>query len=177
MTPDELKALQARRDTERRTRIWWQATPEEVARAYAAGERDFYRADLSGAVLSGADLRGADLSGADLSGADLRGAVLRGAVLRGAVLSGADLRGADNIWAIYAPGMSSRGDYLYAVDHSTETEAKLMVRMGCWWGDLAAAKARVLAVKKDANCAYMLFLNAIEADWQRQRVESKDAAK
>jgi uncharacterized protein YjbI with pentapeptide repeats len=208
MTADELNALRERRDTERSHKIWWQASPEEVARAYAADERDFYRANLyganlyganlseadlygadlsganlyganlSGADLSGANLYGANLSGADLYGADLSGANLYGANLSGADLYGADLRGADlsganlreakNIWSVYAPGMSSRGDLLYVVDHSTTEEARLMVRMGCWWGDMAAAKERVTSVR-GADCAYLLYLNAIEQDWQRQR--------
>ena len=77
---------------------------------YAAGERDFYGADLGGADLGGADLGGAylgdaylgdaylgdaDLGGADLGGADLRGADLGDADLGDADLRGADLRGAD----------------------------------------------------------------------------------
>ena len=51
-------------------------TPEFVTAAnirelYAAGRRDFSRANLSWADLSGADLSGANLSGADLSRANL----------------------------------------------------------------------------------------------------------
>ena len=71
-----------------------------IIERYAAGERDFSRADLSGAdlrgaYLSGADLSRADLSRADLSRADLSRADLSGADLRGAYLSGADLSRAD----------------------------------------------------------------------------------
>lgn len=92
----------------------------DLLERYAAGERGFAGADLSGTLLrcldlSGADLRdaslleadlcGANLDGANLDGADLRlarlrgvslrGASLRGALLRGARLLSADLRGAD----------------------------------------------------------------------------------
>ena len=55
------------------------------------------------------------LSRADLSRADLRGA---------------DLSGAIGIMCAYVPGMSSRGDYVYAIEHSDG----LRIKAGCWWG-------------------------------------------
>mgnify|MGYP000353689045 CR=1 FL=1 len=83
----------------------------------------------------------------------------------GAVLHpGAWLEGAKGLWAVYAPGMSSRGDWLYAVDHGD----RLMIRMGCWWGTLAEARERVIAAK-GSDAAYLLYLAAVEADWQRQK--------
>jgi uncharacterized protein YjbI with pentapeptide repeats len=68
---------------------------KELLRRYAAGERDFHDANLSGADLRIADLSGARLSGADLREADLTDANLRTANLRTANLSGAKLGGAD----------------------------------------------------------------------------------
>ena len=44
-------------------------TAEELLAKYAAGEREFPKAELSGADLSGVDLRETDLSGANLDGA------------------------------------------------------------------------------------------------------------
>ncbi|NEQ66150.1 MAG: pentapeptide repeat-containing protein [Symploca sp. SIO2D2] len=67
----------------------------ELLRRYAAGERDFSKANLGEVNLIEADLRGANLIEADLSGAYLSEANLRGADFRGAYLSGANLRGAD----------------------------------------------------------------------------------
>jgi uncharacterized protein YjbI with pentapeptide repeats len=67
----------------------------ELIAKYDAGERDFRRADLSGANLRRANLSGADLYGANLSGADLSDAILHRADLRGANLRGADLHRAN----------------------------------------------------------------------------------
>lgn len=44
-------------------------TAEELLAAYAAGERNFEKVDLSGANLSSAKLSGAKLDGAKLDGA------------------------------------------------------------------------------------------------------------
>ncbi|WP_081431192.1 pentapeptide repeat-containing protein [Moorena bouillonii] len=46
---------------------------EEVLKQYAAGERDFRRANLRGQSFRGKDLSGADFSEADFSEADIRG--------------------------------------------------------------------------------------------------------
>jgi uncharacterized protein YjbI with pentapeptide repeats len=51
---------------------------EEVLRCYAAGERDFRRANLRGQSFKGKDLSGADFTEADIRGANFTGAVLRG---------------------------------------------------------------------------------------------------
>jgi len=64
---------------------------DELLRQYAAGERDFRRFNLAGAVLAGANLQGAVLQDANLQDADLKGAVLRGADLFGADLRSASL--------------------------------------------------------------------------------------
>jgi hypothetical protein len=51
----------------------------EVLRCYAAGERDFRRANLQGQSFQGQDLSGADFSEADIRGANFTNAILRGA--------------------------------------------------------------------------------------------------
>jgi hypothetical protein len=68
---------------------------EELLVRYAAGEREFSGADLSGANLVRALLVGANLTGAQLVGANLTSADLVGAGLTGARLVGANLTGAD----------------------------------------------------------------------------------
>jgi uncharacterized protein YjbI with pentapeptide repeats len=90
-------------------------TAATLVESYAAGKRDFSKAelgnadlqsinlkgsdlsytDLSEANLSGANLRGTDLSFADLNQANLRDADLRGALLMSANLRQADLKGAN----------------------------------------------------------------------------------
>jgi len=110
-------------------------TPETVTAAnivalYAAGRRDFQKANLRGANLRWADLSGANLSGADLSWANLSGANLRGANLHGADLgwaslswadlsganlSGANLRGA-NLHGANLSGANLRGANLGGAD-------------------------------------------------------------
>ncbi|MBW4674205.1 MAG: pentapeptide repeat-containing protein [Desmonostoc geniculatum HA4340-LM1] len=66
-----------------------------VVERYAAGKRDFSRAELGNADLQGINLKGSDLSYADLSQANLSGANLRGTDLSFADLSQANLRDAD----------------------------------------------------------------------------------
>jgi uncharacterized protein YjbI with pentapeptide repeats len=56
----------------------------EVLRRYAAGERDFRRADLRGQSFKGQDLSGADFSEADIRGANFANAILRGVNFTGA---------------------------------------------------------------------------------------------
>jgi len=53
--------------------------------------KDFYQANLEGAILRGAYLEGANLERANLEGANLEEANLEGAILRGAILEGANL--------------------------------------------------------------------------------------
>ncbi|MFO0591088.1 MAG: pentapeptide repeat-containing protein [Polyangiaceae bacterium] len=65
---------------------------ENLLRHYAAGEREFNRANLRDAKLSSANLRHAILSGADLSGADLSDADLSGVTFNCADLNGGNLR-------------------------------------------------------------------------------------
>jgi hypothetical protein len=67
----------------------------ELLECYAAGERNFEEAKLSGANLFGANLFGANLAKADLSGANLAEANLAKANLAKANLSGANLFGAN----------------------------------------------------------------------------------
>ena len=63
--------------------------------SYAAGKRDFSKAELSNADLQSINLKGSDLSYADLSEANLSGANLRGTDLSFADLSQANLKDAD----------------------------------------------------------------------------------
>ncbi|MEH2023548.1 pentapeptide repeat-containing protein [Nostoc sp.] len=57
--------------------------------------KDFYKANLEGAILEGAYLQRANLQGAYLQRAYLQGAYLEGANLQGANLQGANLQGAN----------------------------------------------------------------------------------
>jgi uncharacterized protein YjbI with pentapeptide repeats len=100
-------------------------TAQELLAAYAAGERNFRQADLSGA-----DLGHANLSGAKFYEANLREAVLIGANLSGADLSFAKLHNADlweanlegaNLWEANLSGAvlgraNLRNTYLEGVD-------------------------------------------------------------
>ncbi|NER98613.1 MAG: pentapeptide repeat-containing protein [Symploca sp. SIO1B1] len=67
---------------------------DEFLRCYAAGERDFRKANFSRAYLRGAYLNEVNLRGAYLNEADLTEAYLTGAYLRGAYLNEVNLRGA-----------------------------------------------------------------------------------
>lgn len=62
---------------------------------YAAGKRDFSKAELGNADLQGINLKGSDLSYADLSEANLSGANLRGTDLSFADLGQANLKDSD----------------------------------------------------------------------------------
>jgi hypothetical protein len=149
------------------------------ANLFSANLRDanLRDANLRGANLRGADLRGANLRDADLRGANLRdanlrdanlrdanlrGANLRGADLRDANLFSADLSGANGILILYVPSMSSRGDYLYAVQHSES----LMVKAGCFWGTLAEFKDKVMSEKGEDSLYATLAIPALES-WQK----------
>ena len=118
---------------------------------------NLYGANLSGADLSGADLSGANLYGANLSGADLSGADLSGADLSGAYLSGADLHGANAIIA-FGP-MPTSGRIIYAARHD---EGVIMVNAGCFWGTVAALRAKV---KEEHNCpVYLGFCDILDSE-------------
>ncbi|MEH2010988.1 pentapeptide repeat-containing protein [Nostoc sp.] len=66
-----------------------------LVESYAAGKRDFSKAELSDADLQSINLKGSDLSYADLSEANLSGANLRGTDLSFADLSQANLKDTD----------------------------------------------------------------------------------
>lgn len=66
-----------------------------LVESYAAGKRDFSKAELGNADLQGINLKGSDLSYADLSEANLNSANLRGTDLSFADLGQANLRDAD----------------------------------------------------------------------------------
>ncbi|HLO88765.1 MAG TPA: pentapeptide repeat-containing protein [Nostocaceae cyanobacterium] len=70
-------------------------TAADITGSYAAGKRNFCKAELGDVNLPGVNLRGADLSYTDLSKANLSGANLRGCDLSYADLSQANLRDAD----------------------------------------------------------------------------------
>ncbi|MEH2110741.1 pentapeptide repeat-containing protein [Nostoc sp.] len=66
-----------------------------VVENYAAGKRDFSKAELGDADLQGINLKGSDFSYADLSEANLSSANLRGVDLSFTDLSQANLRDTD----------------------------------------------------------------------------------
>ena len=117
------------------------------------GERaNLCNANLCGAILRGANLRGANLCNANLCGAILRGANLRGANLCDANLCGANLRGANlcgakNILAVGPIG--SRLDITYAVKYRD----RIMIKCGCFWGDLEQWQAQCRATHGDNSHA------------------------
>ncbi|CBN59392.1 MULTISPECIES: pentapeptide repeat-containing protein [Kamptonema] len=105
-------------------------TTEYLLSSYAAGNRHFRRANLSGIDLSGANLPGicfdcSNLSGANLSGANLSGASLIDSNLHEVNLESANLSGADLslIWShhanwrrVYLDGANLQNAYLKSVD-------------------------------------------------------------
>ncbi|MDZ8222299.1 pentapeptide repeat-containing protein [Nostoc sp. ChiVER01] len=66
-----------------------------LVESYAAGKRDFSKAELGNADLQGINLKGSDLSYADLNEANLSGANLRGTDLSFADLGQANLKDAN----------------------------------------------------------------------------------
>ena len=104
-------------------------------------------ATLCGAILRGATLRGANLCGANLCDANLCNANLRGANLRDANLCGANLCGAKNILAVGPIG--SRLDITYAVKYRD----RIMIKCGCFWGDLEQWQAQCRATHGDNSHA------------------------
>lgn len=69
-------------------------TKEELLERYAAGERNFFKADLAGVSLAGSTLPGIDLSFANLTGANLSDVKMPGSSFRGAILEGVYARDA-----------------------------------------------------------------------------------
>jgi hypothetical protein len=161
---------------------------ENILKKYAAGERMFCKANLSGANLSGANLRWADLRGANLrwanlSGADMYGANLRGADLSGANLREADLYGANLRWANLREadlsGADLSGANMYGADlreakniisfgpvgeelrvgYAVQHEEGLHVQLGCFWGTLDEACAAI-SVKYGEGSAYEALVRA-----------------
>ena len=114
-------------------------------------------ANLCGAILRGATLRGANLCGANLCDANLCNANLRGANLRDANLCDANLCdanlcdanlcGAKNILAVGPIG--SRLDITYAVKYRD----RIMIKCGCFWGDLEQWQAQCRATHGDNSHA------------------------
>ena len=108
---------------------------------------DLCDAKLCGAKLGWADLREADLREADLREADLRWADLRDANLCDANLCDANLCGAKNILAVGPIG--SRLDITYAVKYRD----RIMIKCGCFWGDLEQWQAQCRATHGDNSHA------------------------
>ena len=143
-----------------------------LSRAYLSGA-DLSGANLSGAYLSRAYLPGADLSGANLSCANLSCANLSDANLSDANLSRANLYGANlsdaNLSFAYlsranlsgSVGVVSFGPIGktrhigYAVKH----DAGPMIQLGCFWGTLDEASAKIRA-KYGENSAYENLVRA-----------------
>lgn len=102
---------------------------------------------------------------ANLCNANLCGANLCGANLRGATLRGANLCGAKNILAVGPIG--SRLDITYAVKYRD----RIMIKCGCFWGDLEQWQAQCRATHGDnshaaAYAAAADFIRAYAAYWQ-----------
>lgn len=132
----------------------WYHIEHAVEALRASGEApDLSRLNLAGATLTGADLRHTNLTGANLFGANLTGANLENAGL-----SGVNLISTKGIAFIYVPGMSSRGDVLYAVAH----EDGVYVKAGCFWGTLAGFRDEVLE-QKGPNHPYLAAADFLAA--------------
>ena len=122
-------------------------------------------ANLCGAILRGANLCDANLCDANLCDANLCNANLRGANLRDANLCGANLCGAKNILAVGPIG--SRLDITYAVKYRD----RIMIKCGCFWGDLEQWQAQCRATHGDnshaaAYAAAADFIRAYAVYWQ-----------
>ena len=105
------------------------------------------RANLCNANLCNANLCNANLRDANLCGANLHGANLCDADLYGANLYGAKLYGAKNILAVGPIG--SRLDITYAVKYRD----RIMIKCGCFWGDLEQWQAQCRATHGDNSHA------------------------
>lgn len=106
-----------------------------------------------------ANLCNANLCNANLRDANLCNANLRGANLRDANLCGANLCGAKNILAVGPIG--SRLDITYAVKYRD----RIMIKCGCFWGDLEQWQAQCRATHGDNShaAAYAAAANFIKA--------------
>jgi len=88
--------------------------------------------NLEGADMFYANLRLASLEGANLKGAYCHGTNFTGANIKGTRFDGANLKGAVGLLSLPMPGMSSRGDMLFAVNHAD----CVMVQAGFFYGPL-----------------------------------------
>ncbi len=132
MAEFSLETFRAERDAKRDLLgRQWKPSAADVIAAYAAGERDFWWATLDGANLYRANLSRATLDGANLDGANLSMANL----------SGANLINAHGLYQAFAPGLSSRGDSLYAHLVLVSGEIALRFSAGCQ-SELTAAELR-----------------------------------
>jgi hypothetical protein len=125
------------------------------------------RAVLDGAFLDGASLNGASLNRASLDGASLNGAFLNRAFLEGAslnraVLNRASLNGAESIVSFGPVGKERRMGY--AVDHGD----KVMVQLGCWWGDAGCAVQRIQDVYAEGPMREAYIAGVL---WAQQQIE------
>jgi len=141
---------------------------------------NFFGADLTGASLENANLSSANFTYANLENANftysnlenaffvhtrLVGTKFYGANLRNANLRNVNLTGAEGIAVIYLPGMSLHGNFLYAVAGET-----VMFKAGCFWGNEADLRAKVLQEKGESKSARLylaaidLVIMALEAD-------------
>ena len=77
--------------------------------------------------------------------------------LREADLYRANLCEATNVFALYVDGMSTRGDYLYAVRHDT----CVMIKAGCYWDTLDAFEAVVVEKNRTQYIAACAFIRAV----------------
>jgi hypothetical protein len=155
----DLQAFRERRDNARARLRRWEISGDEFLAAYAAGERDFalanlydanlesanlIRANLYDANLESANLIRANLYGANLESTNLESANLESANLIRANLYDANLKSAKNlinargIYVAFAPGMSSRSDYLYG---GINADYDLVLIAGCFHGSADELRA------------------------------------
>ncbi len=123
--------------------------------------KNLSHAILTESAMSGARFDGSDLTGAVLYHVDASGANFTGTILNCTNLSGAHLFGCEGIVQFGpCPGIGRIG---YAVDHSD----RIMVRLGCWWGDLDSTIARLRQL--DRPPAYEQIVLAAAAVLECQR--------
>jgi uncharacterized protein YjbI with pentapeptide repeats len=140
----DLQAFRERRDNARARLRRWEISGDEFLAAYAAGERDFALANLYDANLESANLIRANLYGANLESTNLESANLESANLIRANLYDANLKSAKNlinargIYVAFAPGMSSRSDYLYG---GINADYDLVLIAGCFHGSADELRA------------------------------------
>lgn len=146
-----LDELRSRRDTAIKNDERWILSAEELLEAYKLGEREFSRATLDGANLSRANLSRATLDGATLDGANLDGA--------------RSLINTRGIYSAYAPGMSSRNDYLLA---GIDEQYALVFYAGCFTGSAEALRSKIVLNHGDNGHArrYLAAIAFIETCYQ-----------